>query len=81
MSKVRSKPYYEEYKEHFIALCENTGKWYTTQELMKIIPIDVTESTVNRYIKRMVKEKVAKSRMRAQFGRCANEHTVRSDRP
>lgn len=81
MSKVRSKPYYEEYKEHFIALCENTGKWYTTQELLKIIPIDVTESTVNRYIKRMVKEKIAKSRVRPQFGRCANEHTVRSDRP
>ena len=80
MVKVRSKSCYEDYKMYFIALCENTGKWYTNQELRKIIPIELSESTVNKYIQRMTKEKIAKSRPRAQFGRAVREHTIRGDR-
>lgn len=75
-----SESHYEEFKMHFIALCENTGKWYSTQELMKIIPIKLSESTINKYMQRMRKEKVAKTRNRPVFGRITREHTIRSDK-
>ena len=68
---------YEEYKEHFISLCSNTGKWYTNKELRSIIPIDVGERTVSDYMQRMYKEKIVKYRVRANLGHWCYEYTLR----
>ena len=72
-----SEGYYEQYKQHFIALCQSTGKWYTNKELRSIIPIDVGERTVSDYMQRMYKEKIVKYRRRGCLGHVCYEYTLR----